>query len=342
MRLPVAAFIIMCLIAAPALAQTTQVSGDWQARCDASGYCVATNGPADGAAQLRIGRHATEIYWEVSIATIAHVASPDQPFAIEVDGTPQEFTGPGQVGAYGSGTDFFFLGDSIQAVMDRLPSASSLTVRYTGVDGVAHDVDFSLDGLSAALIWIDEQQDRLGSERVAEAPPIGLSPVNAEAATLGQVPAAVMAMRDVDVDCRPIAEISNGEQIEIAELDPGKQLFILPCWDAAYNFGWKAYVEFGEDWYSAVALPELSETGDWSADTNLVNYSYDPTTRELRTFYKARGLGDCGNSGTYGWDEYRFRLIEFRSHQDCGTTLPDGLDGDFPIVFPVPVPAPAN
>ena len=60
--------------------------------------------------------------------------------------------------------------------MDRLMPGSALDVSFTDESGAATATTFSLTGLTAALIWIDERQGRLGSERVAEVPPYGLSP----------------------------------------------------------------------------------------------------------------------------------------------------------------------
>lgn len=333
MRL-IAVAVLTATLAGPVAANDQQIFGAWTADCDPLVYCSAdvTGTNDDYNYRVRIGRHDQEVYWEVSLTTAAPVDLDAEAIILSVDADSQPFEGAAQVGRYGSGTDYYFLGDAIQSVLDKMPHGKTLAI---GI-GDAIPVEFSLDGLAAALMWIDEQQSRIGSERVAEAAPIGLDPIDPNAAILGQIPPALMAMRDSDVDCRPLAEITNGEEIELDQLDATTRLFILPCWDAAYNFGWKAYVEWSGESYSAVALPELSETRGWSAGTNLVNYAYDPATKELSTYYKARGMGDCGNGGTYRWADYSFILVEFRSHEDCDAPMPDDVTEDFPVVYPAP------
>ena len=62
-----------------------------------------------------------------------------------------------------------------------MPGAA-LDVTFTDDSGATGKAGFSLDGLTAALVWIDERQGRLGSERVAEAPTVGLDPAIAATA----------------------------------------------------------------------------------------------------------------------------------------------------------------
>lgn len=325
-------------------AEEMRTFGDWLTGCRSDGYCVATAhdnaNPAGGSGAntvLRVGRHAEEIYWEVSLTTLGPVADPAGAFTVRIDaGTALVFEGAAEVAAYGSGTDFFFMGKGAQAVMDQLAPGSTVEVAFTDMDGEVQRAGFSLKGLTASLIWIDEKQKRLGSERVAEAPPVGLAPIDGDAALLASVPAALMAERDADTQCRPIPELANGTEIEIdPSLSGSAKLYILPCWDAAYNFGWRAYVEPFVGEFEQVALPEFSPTSGWTASTHLVNYAYDSATKELSTFNKARGAGDCGSAGTYRWDRYQFRLIEYRYRECRDEPIGDDKDAiEFPVVYP--------
>lgn len=333
------ALLALLAAAAPAFAQehgeTRRYFKDWLAACRADDYCSATAymnpNPAGVPVAdyiLRIGRHAEETYWEISFTTVAQMADPAAPFVVSIDDAAEEFAGAEEVAAYGAINDFFLLGPKAQAVMDRLAPGATATIAFTSENGGAETAEFSLAGLTAALIWIDEQQGRLGSERVAEAPPVGLDR-SGSAPPAGDVPPALMAQRAADTECQPMADLVNGAEIEIdPALTDSAKLYILPCWGAAYNFAWKAYVEYVEGEYATVALPEFTPATGWTATTHLVNYSYDPETKTITTFNKGRGLGDCGTAGTWRWHEFGFRLIEFAAKDDC-----DGLEGEFPVVY---------
>lgn len=339
MRLVVAVVLIM-LGVLPAVAQrsgeTRQYFKDWLAACRVDGYCSATAyqnpSPGNGTVAdyvLRVGRHAEGVYWEISFSTVATMGDAAQPFEVAVDGEAERFAGSSEVAAYGSINDFFLLGQKAQAVMDRLAPGAELTVAFTDTDGNRQEAVFSLAGLTASLIWIDEQQNRLGSERVAEAPPVGLTPASGGRPT---IPEALVAHRATDTDCLPMSDIVNADDIETGMLDGSYPVWFVPCWAGAYNFSWKVYVERFEGEYAEMAFPEVSPTRGWTASTQLVNYGFDAETQQVSSFSKGRGLGDCGTSGLWQWDGFVFRLVEFRAKEDC-----DGGDpGEFPLVFPAP------
>lgn len=337
MRLIIALGMVLMGLA-PALAQgegeIRRYFKDWLGACRADGYCSATAyqnpSPGNGTVAdyiLRVGRHAEGTYWEVSLSTVATMGNENRPFEVAVDGEAETFEGPQQVAAYGSINDFFLLGPKAQAVMNRLAPGSEMTVAFEDTDGNRQQAVFSLSGLTASLIWIDEQQGRLGAERVAEAPPVGLDPAGG-AGTPG-LPPALLAQHEADTECQPMTEIPNGGDIETGTVGEDRPIYFLPCWGAAYNFGWKAYVEVFEGEFALMAFAEFSPTSGWSATTHLVNYGWDPATQTISTFNKARGLGDCGTAGTWRWEEYAFRLIEFASKEACD----EGDPGDFPVVY---------
>ncbi len=49
----------------------------------------------------------------------------------------------------------------------------------------------------------------------------------------------------------------------------------------------------------------------------LDNADWEPGTRRLSEFAKARGLGDCGAHSDYAWDGARFRLVRQESMGEC-------------------------
>ena len=342
-------FVLVAL--APALAQgegeARRYFRDWLAACRADGYCSATAyqnpNPGNGTVAdyiLRIGRHAEGTYWEASFTTVATMADPAVTVSVGVDGAWEDFE-KGDVAPYGSVNEFFLLGPKAQAVMDRLAPGSEITIEFTDTDGGRQQAMFSLSGLTASLIWIDEQQRRLGSERVAEAPPVGLERVGGDTGPVSdggvgeEIPPPLLAQHAADTECQPMDEIVNGEDIEFGIVGASTPIWFLPCWGAAYNFGWKAYVERFEGEYALQSFAEFTPKTGWTATTHLVNYRWDPATRSINTFSKARGMGDCGASGEWQWDAYSFRLIEYRSKAECDDIIDeDAPMNEFPLVYP--------
>lgn len=165
---------------AAAAAETSRLFDDWSVLCDAANYCAASVAGSDeaGAARLAIARHAEEIYWELSF-TPANGGDAWRELTMVVGTEATTFTGPAEIAAYGSADRYYLLGDKAQLVLDQLVPAATAWVGRTDNRDDADGVQFSLRGLAAALIFIDEHQRRLGSERVAFAPPIGLAPAEA-------------------------------------------------------------------------------------------------------------------------------------------------------------------
>lgn len=329
--------LLLAALAGPACAQEEHRFDDWTAACRSDGYCSAKVGDYAGARNLlRIGRHAEEVYWEVSLTTLAEVADPAAAFTATVDaGDAVVFRGEPEVAAYGSRHDVFFTGKSALALMDKLPPGSGLALDYFDVGGTAARTAFSLAGLNAALIWIDGQQNRLGSERVAEAPPIGRLPVRA---LQDRIPPALLAQHEADTDCTSLAELGATGEITIDPgIGDGMTLYILPCWSAEHNDGSKAYISPYDGIFSDLALPEYAPEDGWTATTHLLNARYDAADQTLTAGYRGDAAGSCGTSGVWRWQPYGFRLLEFRSHPDCNDSSRDV--SAFPLVWPQPAPA---
>ena len=350
MRILLALYVLLTL-ALPAFAQKhgeeRRYFGDWLAACRADGYCSATTyqnpNPGDGRVAdyvLRVGRHAEEIYWELSFTTIATMGDAAAPFMVSVDGADEYFAGPQEVAAYGAVNDFFLLGTKAQAVMDRLAPGHELNVDFTDETGVAQRAQFSLAGMTAALIWIDEMQGRLGSERVAEAPPVGLErAVGDGELKLGEIafadlPAALVEMHFGDPDaCDPIDVLRSSP----AAYDLGEDgvLYFVPCTEGAYNYLNGVYL--ANRWGYAPQYFAEPMSGGFVSESIVWNPSFDPATKTLETYNLGRGIGDCGSTSTHVWEGGRFVLVRATSKPEC-----DGLGepGEFPVVFEREQPGP--
>jgi hypothetical protein len=294
----------------------------------------------DGA--LRVARHAQESYWEMAFVAGGTLPDEWQDFVIAVDGDGETFSLRSEIGAYGALTDFYLLGDKAQRIMDLMMPGSEISVAYTDVEANARELTFPLSGLSAALLWIDERQGRIGSERVASVAPYGLTPAGQEQQELPDLPQAVLDRHAIDPECEPFETLANGRDFTIATLDDEHTLYLVPCWSAAYNFGWKVYVETAGGSIDPQYFADYSLYSGWTGTPTLVNVYFDPETKVLGSFYKSRGVGDCGSSGTWTWTGYVFRMTEFRAREcDDGPADENADIGEFPVIFTAPpLPAP--
>jgi hypothetical protein len=333
----------LLILSAPALAQEhgeqRRYFGDWLAACRADGYCSATTyqnpNPGDGRVAdyvLRVGRHAEEIYWELSFTTVLTMGDTAAPFIVSVDGTDEHFAGAEEIAAYGAVNDFFLLGAKAQAVMDRLAPGRELSVMFTDQTGAAQRAQFSLAGMTAALIWIDETQGRLGSERVAEAPPTGLERVGVEGGLkLGDLaftdlPAALVEMHFGPDACDPIDMLrSNPAAYDLGE---DRLLYFVPCTEGAYNYLNSVYL--ADRWgYTLLHFAEY-ESGGWISVDGVWNPRFDPATKTLEVYMLGRGIGDCGATSTHVWEGNRFVLVKATNKPECDG---EGEPGEFPVVF---------
>ena len=192
----------------------------------------------------------------------------------------------------------------------------------------------SLQGLPAALRYMDEQQGRIGSSGALAA--IGDGPAEMARTVpddpalpdsipmLASTPPAPLTEAE-QTAARRIAQCESGLEsrhpLEIHALDAGHALLLLPCDAGAYNVSAVPLVASGEAGSRQFAFAPFDHlpgfTGDASAPPLVVNARWNPARGELSSFAKGRGLGDCGTTETYRWDGVRFRLAEARSMPVC-------------------------
>ncbi|HEY4202867.1 MAG TPA: DUF1176 domain-containing protein [Devosiaceae bacterium] len=347
MRL-IALFALLLTLVGPAFAagheETRHVFKDWLAACRDDGYCSATayvNPGANGTVAdyvFRVGRQAEQPDWEVSFTSIATMADEFEDFTLTIDDDSQGFAGASEVGAYGSVNEFYFLGHSIQRMFGLMVPGHTLKVDFTDDDGKAQSATFSLSGLAAALTWIDDQQQRVGSQRIASDPPHGLTPTGEDRDGNGTVPVALLDRLRADPECTAIEQLPNSREITIVKLDDDHTMYMLPCWAAAYNFGSKVFVESSGEFQGAY-FPEFLPGTGWIASSTLVNAGYDEDAKVIVSFNKGRGFGDCGDSGQWSWKDHNFILDNYR-YKQCtdgestdGGAEDDDSNQDWPIVY---------
>lgn len=187
----------------------------------------------------------------------------------------------------------------------------------------------SLAGLAAAMLYIDDQQARIGTvgalRRAGSTPdssvppppalPVVTSPAPTSAAprTLATAAAAKLIGRDATVceDAQPLAP-------EAHRLDAAHTLVLVPhpCGGGAYNGTTSVYV-VDQSGRATDAEFDTSTGMSDEAGNELTNAGWDSKTRRLSEYVKARGLGDCGGTSDFVWDGARFRSVKATAMGEC-------------------------
>ena len=192
----------------------------------------------------------------------------------------------------------------------------------------------SLAGASAALRYIDAQQNRVGTKTAIVA--VGKSARGGKSVNLPVITARKIAPNDVLPDTAAIVALSESSPCADARFgstedtvyslgsgpEGARALVMLNCGAGAYNFSSGVYTgqrnEKGK-WTFEPAKFDYGATGfdNESPIPVLVNAGWDAATQTLSSYSKGRGLGDCGSSESYVWDGASFRLTEATFMGEC-------------------------
>lgn len=210
------------------------------------------------------------------------------------------------------------------AVIAALRSAGQLQLH--GADGKPVGT-VSLKGASAALLYMDEEQRRIGTPTAlvrrgtgaaaaaAPALPVVTAPPVSRARPVALDAAALRALR-VKHGCT-IGEVGGPEEADSAALTAGETLLLLACGSGAYNV---SYVPFIVRRGGRTEIAPFDHRPGWWAEEGkpiLVNAAWDEKRGLLTSFSKGRGLGDCGTDSEYAWDGRAFRLVEQTEMDEC-------------------------
>lgn len=224
------------------------------------------------------------------------------------------------------------IGDSAAqtAILGALRRAQTLSVRWSTQTNALGTI--SLDGASAALLFADDRQRRVGTVTALVNPGSRPASTIPEAPTPLSAPALSAPMRDPprivprgleevfarEAACEETNRTLTSTDIEIYRLGDRAFLVGVRCWRAAYNTATVWYVarEGGAVERAPVVAPftvrdgASAGAGDLAAQPHvLTNSEFRATNRTLTHFYKGRGAGDCGMSATWHWDGMRFRPV---------------------------------
>jgi len=304
----------------------------WFVACDNLRSCEARG--FDGAAHeadLRLLRAAGDAPAELRLTVPGDVALA----GLVLDGTPLPTSPAWSVTRQD--------GETTMATQDAAAVAVFLQRARTG-----HRLSFGagpegvpLDGLTAALMRIDDVQGREGTSTALLAPrgpgsppeppalpprvrwsaPVGLASSQAQslARTVRHAQAAALAK----ASCTPRPD----EPDEAFALDAKRALVILPCGFGAYQGDALVFIVTRADGRADRFAPRLPTLAD--PVRTLVNAGFDPETGTLSMSARGRGMADCGMMAEWVWADGGFVLVSMARQDACGGAEP----GDWPILF---------
>jgi hypothetical protein len=334
-------------VLAPALVLTgaahaagTKTVKDWTAVCNNLGDCTAFGFSGEGSdtpAYLIIQRQAGPAAQPV--VTIVYDSGDKQPaqtWTLALDNKPVAGIGPVRAAGSDNGARATLTGAAAAQLIDALRNGQGLELDAGGKSLE----EISLAGSAATLLWVDDQQGRVGTVTALTkkgagpassvhprlAPPlIRPAPPASQAGLPKQAPKSLIkGVSDCDFDA------SSGEPDDtIARLAPGVVLWGPECEMAAYN---ETSIFFIGDEHAShlkrVIFPEAPGAGQ-PTDDLLMNVGFDASTQTLSSFSKGRGIADCGSSEAWVWDGKAFQMAREETMPECRGVAPD----DWPSLF---------
>ena len=209
---------------------------------------------------------------------------------------------------------------SVPLVVEALKSAGSLIpVRGDGKPSWP----LSVTGASAAMRWMDEQQKRVGTvtamvatgpapaSAVPAPPPLPVVTQAVPSGALGKplTKEQVAAIQEEYAEC---TDEDLDDKVQYARIDSRTTLAIVTavCGSGAYNY-YGIPMLLRDDGTREIADLDKDE-GDIT-----MNLSWDDKKHVLSSYFKGRGIGDCGGGNDWVWDGTRFRVILQKAMGEC-------------------------
>lgn len=187
----------------------------------------------------------------------------------------------------------------------------------------------SLTGAAAALLYIDDQQHRLGTRdalirtgpgpaSTAALPPL---PIIVQPPT-GTKPPRTLSVKDatrlIGPDNARCDYASGPIEPEAGRLDATHSVVTIshPCGNGAYNVFSSVFV-LDERGRAAPANLDVSADMGGLHNNIVTNGDWNAKFRRLTSYARGRGLGDCGTEQSFAWDGTGFRLAEQKQMDEC-------------------------
>lgn len=322
-------------LAVPAQAQIGEMKTfrDWTAGCDNTRACTALSLPNEAdedVAFLRLDRAAgPDSAPSLTLKLRRQKLAPRFEIELVLDGAPFPTAGRRFPATSNDAetAEIALPPADAEALIAAARKATLLTARIG-----KRSFKLSLAGSVAAMLWIDERQGRLdtptalirkgttGNVPPAPALPVIVSkPATGKPLAKDQAAALIKALRAELNRREPDSCEDTPEGFTSADdvyaLDDATRLVVVACSRGAYNISSQFWLVPGRD--VAKAKPAVFEGNEDKPGNELVNADFDPKDGRATFFAKGRGIGDCGASGSYGWNGARFAALQLSAMGEC-------------------------
>lgn len=316
----------MTTIATPQLSPLANYR-DWVVGCDNIFTCQAVSLQDDFARE------------NAATVSIKRTASPQPQLTIEIDNIAQ-ISDRYRIIIDGKNVDTGVIDSDRNMII--VTSADALKLARAMARGYAMEIfdgtnqslgKISLSGSFAALRYMDDRQNMMRT-------PMGISSVGRQKYRSKNIAAPIIAVQKIAqtgiipafADILRLSKISGCEEEQFGVTEDrayslGNQdgnplaLAIISCGSGAYNYSSAPFVgvQRGGAWQFVPAKFDYDKavfTSENGAKI-LVNVGWDEERQILSSYYKGRGIGDCGSSADYVWDGNMFRLVSANSMDPC-------------------------
>ncbi|HID4699921.1 DUF1176 domain-containing protein [Enterobacter cloacae] len=331
MRYCVFIFFLICVLPAPRVwaAPAQQSFSDWQVTCNNQNFCLARNTGEHRGLVMTLSRSAgakTDASLRIDLGGLSDPSVKEPAIAprLLLDGVLVTLERQHwQLTPWHLKTDD---AATITAFLKHIQEGKALTLR----DGKQA---ISLSGLKAALLFIDAQQKRVGSEtawiKKGDDPPLSVPPAPAlkKVAVVNPTPTPLSHSELNDLLDYGTWRMNNSQcsldpnrrEVRVTALTDDKALLIVSCEAGAYNTVDLAWLVSRKKPFSSrsvrLRLPFTPSSG--SSEMELMNARFDEKTRELTTLALGRGIADCGIQTRWRFDGQRFRLVRYAEEPSC-------------------------
>lgn len=216
--------------------------------------------------------------------------------SISVDGGSPVSVSSGDIRYDPAAAVWVLTGDFIgNGLVTKMKNGTSLHVTLTRSQTVAEG-DIPLAGVAASLLFMDDQQKRVGHTDALSArgdkPPSPAVPFR-EIHSLAELPEAIRSRFAEGGECADTQESQLDGSAFVHQLSDDEAIYGTPCGTpGAYNTPMAMFAEsFGT--ISKIAFPVMHD-GAPSTMADAYNLDYDFDTGKLSAFFRGRGIGDCG------------------------------------------------
>ena len=332
--------------------RTMPTWGKWSVDCGNTGLCLTSSLVRGQSAwvDIRIVRD-----WQAGATPLVRITanSPlasDGSISLSIDGREIEtFTVAELRDTQGSvvsptgfrpigGEGFWYpTGPATMSLLDAMRAGNQLTISLP-INGSTADIAIPLKGLRQAFAWMDQRQQRSGSQTALAVSGDDMpqdAPHAIPVLVPETLPPAVRQAWDHSRTCSSIdPAIFAGLDAIAAPLPDKTTLYLLPCGSpTAYNTAYVTVLVYADGKARQLQLAHLSEQGPIASDI-IYNARWIPGALELDGLYKGSGIGDCGTWNRWRWTGSTFALIAEASRMTCdGTETPLH---DWPLLWPTP------